>query len=621
MAGENIQRRLAAIMVADVVGYSRLMERDETGTLAALRNQRETILQPVVAKHQGRIVKLMGDGVLVDFASAVNAVACAVDLQSALTKANMNMPVDRQIELRIGINLGDILIEGSDLYGDGVNIAARLEGLAEPGGIIVSETVVSHVRGKVTFGFEDLGEKKLKNIDGQVRIFKVSGSRAAATRNTLKDSSRIAIAVLPFVNMSGDPEQEYFSDGITEDIITDLSKISALNVVSRNSAFTFKGRPTEVAQVAQRLNVGHIVEGSVRKAGGRVRITAQLIDANKDSHIWAERYDREMTDIFALQDEITQAIVAALKVKLLPKEKEAVANRSTHDLGAYQLYLQGRHHLGQHGLKNLEIAIRFAQQALEIDSQYALAWALIAHCQSALHLRGRMEDTGLSAAEKALSLDPKLAEAHGTRGRILLDLGRHDEAIAEHEESIRLNPKSAEVRHLYGRTCYQLGLGERAIEQFERAAELDQSGYGSLSFVAQIYEGLGQADRAREASRRAFGRIEEETARHPDNAMALSFGAGLLIQLGERARAKDWISRASIIAPDDPVIQFNVACSLAQLGEQERAIDLLEAVARNMTSAIVSWLKNDTELAPLCDHPRYKALIAREEARFGIDRG
>jgi adenylate cyclase len=470
------------------------------------------------------------------------------------------------------------------------------------------------------FGFEDLGEKKLKNIDGQVRIFKVSGLRAAATHNTLKDSSRIAIAVLPFVNMSGDPEQEYFSDGITEDIITDLSKISALNVVSRNSAFTFKGRPTEVAQVAQRLNVGHIVEGSVRKAGGRVRITAQLIDANKDSHIWAERYDRDMTDIFALQDEITQAIVAALKVRLLPEERKAVGTRSTQDHAAYQLYLQGRHHLGQHGLKNLEIAIRFGQQALAVDPHYALAWALIAHCQSALHLRGCIAESGLAAIEKALSLNPGLAEAHATKGRILLDLGRHEEAIAEHAKAIRLDPRSFEVRHIYGRTLYLLKRGEEAIEQFERAAELDQSAFGSLSFMAQIYDGLGRTDEAAKTARRAFERIEQEIGHHPDNGIALSFGAGLLIRLGDRARANEWLLRAQIVAPDDPVIQFNIACSLAQLGEAERSLDLLENVARNMTSAIINWLKDDTDLVSLRDHPRYKALIEREEARFARGR-
>jgi adenylate cyclase len=480
MAGETVQRRLAAILVADVAGYSRLMERDETGTLAALKNHRKTILQPVVSRHHGRIVKLMGDGVLVDFASAVNAVACAVDLQKQLAIANGDLPDDKRIELRIGINLGDVLVEGSDLYGEGVNIAARLEGLAEPGRIIVSETIVSHVRGKVAFGFEDLGEKKLKNIDGRVRIYAVSDSGYIAKPAPNMDMP--AIAVLPFVNMSGDPEQEYFSDGITEDIITDLSKISALHVVSRNTAFTFKGKPVEIAQIAQRLKVAHILEGSVRKAGGRVRITAQLIDAERDNHIWAERYDRDMTDIFALQDEITQSIVAALKVRLLPEERKAVENRSTQNHTAYQLYLQARHHLGQHGLKNLETAIRFAEQALEIDPNYALPWSVIGHCQSALHLRGRTDQTGLSAVERALSLDPKLAEAHSTKGRILLELGRHDEAIAEHEEAIRLNSRSFEVRHVYGRTLYLLTRGEEAIEQFERAAELDQSAFLSLGF-------------------------------------------------------------------------------------------------------------------------------------------
>src|SRR5215468_5018858 len=281
-----------------------------------------------------------------------------------------------------------------------------------------------------------------------------------------------ALAVLPFVNMSGDAEQEYFSDGITEDIITDLSKVSTLNVLSRNTTFTFKGKAVEIGQLAQWLKVGYVVEGSVRKAGGRVRITAQLIDASKDSHVWGERYDRELKDIFALQDEIAQAIVAALKVRLLPAEKKAIESRSTQDLKAYQLYLLGRYYWIQHGLRNLEIAVRFCRQALEIDPNYARAWALVALCQVLLHVRGRSDESGLSAAEKALSLDPTLAEAQAARGRVLAYLGRYDEAVAAHKESMRLEPDSYEVRHNFGLTCCFHGNYDDAIEHLERAAQL-----------------------------------------------------------------------------------------------------------------------------------------------------
>jgi adenylate cyclase len=416
--------------------------------------------------------------------------------------------------------------------------------------------------------------------------------------------------------MSGDLEQEYFSDGITEDIITDLSKVSALNVVSRNTAFTFKGKPVDIAQVAQRLKVGHVVEGSVRKAGGRVRITAQLIDASKDSHVWGERYDRDLNDIFALQDEIAQAIVAALKVRLLPTEKKAIENRSTRDAEAYQLYLQGRHHYVHYGLKNLEIAIRFGQRALEIDSRYARAWTLIALCQSSLRTRGRAEDSGLTAAERALALDPTLAEAHSARGRVLGDLGRYDEAFAEFEESVNLDPDSHDVRFNFGRACFLLGRYELAVEHFERAAALTEDGYGSLSYLCQLYEVLGRGEDANDAARRALERIEKEIALHPDNALALSFGIGALVRLGDKERAKEWISRTLIVEPDDAVTHHNLACSLAQLGEVERALDLLESAAPKLSAfAVVPWIKNDSDLAPLHGHPRYQALLEREEAR------
>jgi adenylate cyclase len=617
MAEERAQRCLAAILAADVVGYSRLMERDEAGTLAMLKSRRSEILQPLVSKHHGRIVKLMGDGALVEFGSAVNAVACGVELQAAMDMANARVAEDRRIELRIGINLGDVMVEGSDLYGDGVNIAARLEALAEPGAVYVSETVFNHVRGKVSLEFENLGERSLKNIAEPVRVYKVSGVVAdtVAPRKS-GQPSQASVAVLPFANMSGDVEQEYFSDGITEDIITDLSKVSTLHVLSRNTVFTFKGKPVEVTKIGKQLNVTHVVEGSVRKAGGRVRITAQLIDANNDSHIWAERYDRDLNDVFALQDEISQAIVAALKIKLMPAEKKAIETRSTHNPEAYQLYLLGRHYHGLRSIKNIEIAVRFCRSALEIDASYARAWALLAICQAELHERGKSEDTGLPAAERALALDTSLAEAHAAKGRVLAELGRYDEALVSHQVSLRLEPDSYDVHYNFARTCFRLGRHEAAIEHFERAAQLLESGYVAPMLVVMSYEALGRHEECIDATRRSLERVEKEIAAHPDNADALVAGVNALARLGEKDRAKQWILRAQAIEPDDPQVRYNLGCSLAQMNEPERALDLLESFLPKVAPEWVNWMKQDTDLRPLHAHPRYQILIARGEARL-----
>jgi adenylate cyclase len=619
MAEERTQRRLAAIMAADVVGYSRLMEQDEAGTLAALKVRRKEVLEPLVARHRGRIFKVTGDGVLVEFASAVNAVQCAVDLQQAMTAANRDLPDDHHIVLRIGVNLGDVMVEGGDLYGDGVNIAARLEALAEPGSILVAGTAYDYVRNKVKVRFDNLGPQALKNIAEPVCAYRVAGTPAIAVAAAKPITDRPSIAVLPFTNMSGDPEQEYFSDGITEDIITDLSKVSTLNVVSRATVFTFKGKSIDISQVAQRLKVGHVVEGSVRKAGGRVRITAQLIDASKDSHVWAERYDRELNDIFALQDEISQAIVAALKVRLLPEERKAIENRSTDDPKAYQLYLMGRHYYLRFSARDLEIAIRFGQRALEIDPNYARAWALVAGCQLFLHLSGRSEDSGLSAAEKALSLDPTLALAHATKGKILAEMGRYDEALAAHEESLRLEPDSFDVQFHFGLTCMKLGRDEAAIEHLERAAQLLETDYVVLNLVAQCYKALGQHDEFNSAARRSLERIEREIALRPDNATAIVFGSMALAYLGEKERAMEWASRALIIEPDDALDRYNLACAFAQIDEPDQALDLLESYFRKAPPRL-AWVTQDSDLLPLHDHPRYQTLIAREEARLAAAR-
>jgi len=622
MAEERAQRRLAAILAVDVAGYSRLMEADEERTLRAFRAC-EAALTRSIADHGGRIFGGAGDSLMAEFASPVEAVRAAVEIQNDLAERSFDLPENHRMQVRIGINLGDVMVERDDLFGDGVNVAARLQALAEPGGICISGSIHEQVENKLRLPCDDLGMLEVKNIARPVRVFRVQlrAPPAAPPKAVPPLAVKPAIAVLPFTNMSGDPEQEYFSDGITEDIITDLSKVSTLNVLSRNTTFTLKGKAVDVGQIGQRLKVGYVVEGSVRKAGGRVRITAQLIDATKDSHVWGERYDRELTDIFALQDEIAQAIVTALKVRLLPGEKKAIESRSTRNPEAYQDYLQGRYHYLHFGVKNLEIAIRFAQHALDIDPQYARAWVLIAVSQSTLRVRGRSDESGLAAAEMALSLDPTLAEAHSARGRVLAELGRHDEAIAELEESVRLDPDSPEVRFNFGQACFASGRYETAVEHLERAAALSEESFDALTYLAQIYQALGREGEARDAARRALAQIERRVALYPGDALSLSWGAALLAQLGHKERAQEWISRALIVEPDDPVIHFNIACGLAQMSETDRALDLLESTAQKMPAfVVVNWIKNDGDFAPLRSHPRYQALIAREEARLAAIR-
>ena len=422
-----MERRLTAILAADVVGYSRLMGADEAGTLAALKAHRKGLVDGKIAEHHGRVVKLTGDGILVEFPSVVNAVACAAEIQRGMRERNADVPDDRRIEFRIGVHLGDIIVEDNDIYGEGVNVAARIESIAQPGGIAVSASVRDHIGNRLDLVFEDWGERVLKNIDRPVQVYNVllgatpaqphaaaRGEREALTRE------KPSVAVLPFDNMSGDPEQEYFSDGITEDIITDLSKISGLHVIARNSVFTYKGKPIDVQEVSRRFGVNTVLEGSVRKAGQRVRISAQLVSGKDGGHLWADRYDRDLTDIFAIQDEITREIVNQLKVKLLPEESKAIAQAPTENIEAYTYYLRGRQFAHICAKSYVLLARRMFAKAAELDPNYARAYAGIAICDSILHVWHYQTDVpfeGIFAmSDKALALDPDLAEAHASRG-------------------------------------------------------------------------------------------------------------------------------------------------------------------------------------------------------------
>jgi adenylate cyclase len=423
MAEERLQRRLAAILSADVVGYSRLMGIDEARTLARLNALRRELIDPAIAAHSGHIVKLMGDGALVEFASAVDAVTCAIEIQKQLRDHDAASTEGDPIRFRIGINVGDIIIEGDDILGDGVNIAARIEGIAEPGGISISEDAWRQVQGKVAANFVDAGEQSLKNIARPVRVYRLDlASKAAPTPETLRpmpaQSDKPSIAVLAFNNMSGDPEQEYFSDGISEDIITDLSKLSELHVIARNSTFTYKGKPVDVKQVGRELGVRYVLEGSVRKAGNRVRVTGQLIDAANGAHIWADRFDRDLTDIFVVQDELTQEIISALKIKLTPEKKERSARKGTIDGEAHDLFLRGRErmsHLTRSG--NIE-ARKLLEGAVTIDPDFAAAHAYMAATHVIEYANDWSENpersiqTSLEIAERAVEIDDQEPSAH-----------------------------------------------------------------------------------------------------------------------------------------------------------------------------------------------------------------
>jgi len=614
-----MQRRLAAILSADVVGYSGLMEVDEAGTLERLKVNRSRIFDPFVAAQGGRVVKLMGDGALVEFGSVVAAVNCALAIQEATARAEPERGGAKGIRYRIGINLGDVIVEGDDIYGEGVNVAARLQALAPVGGVAVSLTVRDQVAGKASCTFEDLGEHSVKNLERPVRAFAVH----AVEREEQKTRSPhpVSVCVLPFANMSGDPEQEYFSDGISEDIITDLSKVSALWVAARNTAFTFKGKHVDVPQVARQLKVSHVLEGSVRKAGGRVRITAQLVDGATGGHVWAERYDRDLNDIFALQDEISQAIVAALKLKLLPEEKKAIEQRGTTDPEAYKLYLMARQYYitGNFGnVRRSEAIIRLCRRAIEIDPNYARPWAMMAIAQ--INLRfffGKGEDDGLIAAERAIELDANLAEAHAAKSQVLRQNARLDDAIRENEIALRLDPDSYEVNLAAGQLNYVLRRFDKAIFHYEKAATIVETDFRSAGMLVSCNTAIGDKEGARRAARRALERCEKIVAAEPDNGSAMGFAVGALAALGEAERAKEWAERAMLLDPDNMNLRYNFACSLIiDLHDFDAALDMLGPRFETMSIEVLNWVKTDPDLDPIRDHPRFKAMLAGVETRL-----
>ena len=575
-------RKLAAIIAADVVGYSRPMGGDEAGTLSALKTHRRELIDPKIAEHQGRIVKTTGDGLLIEFPSVVEAVQCAVEVQRAIQDCNMDVPADHRIEFRVGINLGDVIIDGDDIYGDGVNVAARLEGLAEASGVCVSKVVRDQVRDKLDLVFEDLGERQLKNIARPVHVFRIAasvvGQPAPSAKPALPLPDKPSIAVLPFTNMSGDPEQEYFSDGITEDIITALSRLHWFFVIARNSTFAYKGKPVDVKHLGRELGVRYVLEGSVRKSGRRVRITSQLIDATTNNHIWAERYDRELSDIFALQDEITASVTAAIEPKLLAAEGIRAEGRSIEDLNAWDLVARAVSHFWKLTAAESATAIAMLRQAVQRYPDYApahsiLAFALVVSAHLGWTESAKDRAFATECARRAAELDDQDPWAHVALGYLAFTARQTDKAIDCFRRALDLNPNFAAAHGYIGFALACDGRSEDAIENLQRAIRMSPRDPLNFSFVG----GLAAAH----------------------------------YLAGRYAEAVDWARQQVQMRPGSPSGHRILCASLAQAGlieEARAAMRLLRQVQPNIS---VAWIKASV---PYPDHTMHRFLEGLRKA-------
>lgn len=609
MAAFRAERRLAAILVADVVGYSRLMARDDAGTLARLKACQRELFEPLVTEHRGRIINLPGDNALCEFASVIDAVECAVTIQRGIAERERNVPRPERICFRIGVNLADILAEERGVYGDGVNVAARLEQLCEPGGVAVSGTAYDHLRGRLDRELEYVGERRLKNIEQPVRVYRVMVARAAFSP---RQTERPSIAVLPFANMCDDPSQDFFSDGIADDLITDLTRVSGLFVASRHTAFALKGVQLDVREAGPRLGVRYLLLGSTRKVGDRIRLNTQLIDTDSGEYLWAERFDRVLTDVFAVQDEITRSIVEVLKVKLLPNEAYALHRSPAADIAAYQLYLRGQQLCRERNRHAYEVARRLFAQAVELDEQFARAHAGIAECEACLCLHHgellAIERT-LATADTSLRLEPTLAAAHVARGLALMAQGRIDEAERAYERAIALEPEHFEAQYAYARLCFQRGRKDEAARMFRRASALRPTDMFSLLILMGIESELGLAEKSLATARLLLGRAERELERHPESGRASYAAAAALASLGERERALRLAARALALEPNDHPVQYNVACTYSRLGEHDLALEVLERTMPGASPHRWAWMAQDADFNPLRERPRFQALL------------
>ena len=616
-------RKLAVLLHADVDGSTLLVQKNETLAHERIQDTFRRFSQ-IINSHGGVAHEIRGDALVAEFTKASDAVSASLAFQAANSTLNEQLSDDIQPVLRIGIAMGEVVVADNTVTGAGIVLAQRLEQLAEPGGVCIQGASYETLPKRLPFEYKNLGEQQIKGFDELVKVYAVnlqpggvipeSEAIIQADKEALELPDRPSIAVLPFDNMSGDPEQEYFSDGITEDIITDLSKVSSIFVVARNSSFTYKGRSVKTQEICADLGVRHVVEGSVRKSGNRVRITAQLIDGSTGGHIWADRYDGTLENIFELQDEVTCQIVDALKVQLLPEEQKAILNSPTANIAAYDLYLKGRQHFHYNTKENLHKAKDFFNRAIESDKLYAQPYCGLADCCSYLNTEHGEGHAALvdaiAAATKAIEISPGLGEAHASLGLVLSATGNYSSAVKEFSTAVRLDPGSYGAHYYWGRTCFAEGKPEEAAEHLETAWKLSPRDPQIPGLICQIYRDLGrQADHehaAQEAVNLGLQKLEAE----PENWRACGSVAFGYLNLGNFSEAGKFMERTLASNRDDSILNYNAACLYCGIGETERAIKHLQiSLNHGKGFQFKDWIENDSDLDPIRNHPRFRRIL------------
>jgi adenylate cyclase len=613
-----MQRTLVALWFADIAGYSARAAEDEVGALRLVEIL-QALSRQIVRRYNGRVVKLFGDAVLAEFPSTEMAVRAAAALSKEY--GEQSAATGRAHNLRVGVHLGDVAVgSDGDLYGDGVNAAARIQEAAEAGQVVLSQDVWRQLRGRSEFRFQSLGERSLKGV-GAISLYAVNVEKEA-TQSPASGITRLSppaekegirsVAVLPFVDLSAERDQEYLSDGVAEEILNVLTKVGGLHVPARTSCFAFRAADVDAREIGKRLGVEALLEGSIRKAGNRLRITVQLIDAQNGYRLWSERFDRELDDIFAIQDEIARRVVDALGLSLTQREERRLLERSTNNVPAYEFYLRGRKLFQKWTRQNIELARKMFQRAIELDPDFADAWAGLATAH--VHLFGRDNEPHLEkareASDHALKLDPESAEAHVAAGQGFSMEQRYVDAAKEFERAIELDPALFDAYYYYGRACFKSGDSDKSLRLFQQAQDVRPEDYEAIYLTSLVLRQLGRNEESRAADERAIKSVRKHLELNPDDARAYVLGAGALARLGERDEAKQWCERAMSLAPDDDAVLYNAACALARLGEDERALNMLQrAIEAGLAGG--DWVVRDPDWERLRDNPRFQALAKR----------